>query len=831
MPTTLIARIQNLEQYKPEEHKIYWQDDTVTRWYNVYSKLTKGDLAIYLTTRKVLIGYVEAIQDRQSVTIEKVKEYEVTNDDFLRIAEMSPENISTIKANFQPFITHSYIDLPQLEKDLTSKKYISFYIVNEASIEKIMPAVKENDRVVLVGFDGKIKWLHQFKQGKLSNLDNFKPDLFGSKDMYLDQVKSLHAKTEKPNNISAVERVMQGLLKQGFYKFNTFSEYYNIIHNKQLYLDINNEDEIEDDELTSKENENTKYTRTMALNTILYGPPGTGKTYHTINKAVQIANPGYAIENASRSDLKKEYDRLVSEGQIEFVTFHQSLSYEDFIEGIKPVEPKEGDNFLKYEIKDGIFKRLAERASKVPDTKPAGIAITENEFEKAGFYKISLGDTSNPDDDQIYKWCIANGYIALGYGDAIDFTGLKENEIQQMVPAQLEKFAAQAVNYFVHYLKTGDYVVVTYGNLLFRAVGKVTGNYEFKNIDNLHVHQFRKVDWLLKDVELPYEEIYSKQFSQQTIYRLDKREIKKEYFTKSEKSSVNEAKIKNYVLIIDEINRGNVSQIFGELITLIEEDKRSGNSEALSITLPYSKKLFSVPSNLYLIGTMNTADRSVEALDTALRRRFTFEEKTADPATLHPKKLLCNFWNRKEHINVQMDDWLEEPFKSQSDKFYELIGLSREDEKDILDNQDYDANRMHWIPDDLKMYNDDIFKGVRLDFLLKTINRRLEVLLSKDHTIGHAFFMNVWGFEDLQHVFKHKILPLLQEFFYNDFAKIGLILGNSFVEVKKADNKLFASFQEAADLANDYSEKVIYELKDPMQLDIKGFQSIYQSGS
>ena len=238
--------------------------------------------------------------------------------------------------------------------------------------------------------------------------------------------------------------------------------------------------------------------KNQALNTILYGPPGTGKTYNTINKAVGIANPKFDLEDSTREEIKFEYEKLVKEGQIEFITFHQSLSYEDFIEGIKPVEPKESDPFLKYEIKEGIFKRLAERASKVPDTKPLSFSISDEDFQKAGFYKISLGDTSNPDDDQIYEWCIQNGYIALGWGNAIDFTSLKENDIQQMVPDQLEKFAAQAVNYFIHYIKPADYIVVTYGNLQFRAIGRVTGNYEFKNVDNLNVHQFRKVEWLFK---------------------------------------------------------------------------------------------------------------------------------------------------------------------------------------------------------------------------------------------------------------------------------------------------------------------------------------------
>ena len=171
---------------------------------------------------------------------------------------------------------------------------------------------------------------------------------------------------------------------------------------------------------------------------------------------------------------------------------------------------------------------------------------------------------------------------------------------------------------------------------------------------------------------------------------------------------------KPYVLIIDEINRGNVSQIFGELITLIEEDKRLGKNEALEVILPYSKEKFGVPSNLHIIGTMNTADRSVEALDTALRRRFSFVEMMPE---------------YEELKKIQFDDF-------------------------------------------------------QLGELLKTINSRIEALLDRDHTIGHSYFINIKpnDTEALKEAFTNKIIPLLQEYFYHDYEKLALILGEGFVE-------------------------------------------------
>jgi 5-methylcytosine-specific restriction protein B len=183
----------------------------------------------------------------------------------------------------------------------------------------------------------------------------------------------------------------------------------------------------------------------------------------------------------------------------------------------------------------------------------------------------------------------------------------------------------------------------------------------------------------------------------------------------------------NFAIFIDEINRGNVSAIFGELITLIEKDKRIGEENELRVKLPYSKTDFGVPSNLYIVGTMNTADRSVEALDTALRRRFSFTEIMPVPQLL-------------ESIS---------------------------------------------------------FNGFNLGEVLQTINQRIEVLLDRDHIIGHSYFMKVNSndTDELQSVFQNCIIPLLQEYFYHDYEKIALILGQGFVTVKENKNIKFASFK------------------------------------
>jgi hypothetical protein len=236
-----------------------------------------------------------------------------------------------------------------------------------------------------------------------------------------------------------------------------------------------------------------------------------------------------------------------------------------------------------------------------------------------------------------------------------------------------------------------------------------------------------------------------------------KYEIKSGVFKQICKRAENDPANK-YALFIDEINRGNVANIFGELITLIEPDKREGMANALSVKLPYSKTIFSVPNNLDIIGTMNTADRSVEALDTALRRRFEFKEMLPDSSLLS---------------NIRCE-------------------------------------------------------GIDFEQLLNTINGRIEKLLDKDHQIGHSYFMNsnnMLSLRNLQGIFKNKIMPLLQEYFYGDFGKIGLVLGNSFIKENK-EKTIFSKFTyDDHDLID---ERKVYQLSDINKLKATDFKSIYE---
>ncbi len=516
----------------------------------------------------------------------------------------------------------------------------------------------------------------------------------------------------------------------------------------------------------------------IPLNQIFFGPPGTGKTYHTIDEAVKIASPNrYKEIKDDRNLLREEYEKKfildweASSGQIGFCTFHQSFSYEDFVEGIKPLNPEDGDTYLKYETQEGIFKRicrLAEDSLKAgKEKKETLFSLPQSEFDQANFYKISLGDANVPTDQEIYDYCMDNGLISIGFGSELDLTGKSETEVSEIYNQRYkEGSGAQFLNYFKNYLKVDNYVVVSRGNHYVRALGKVTGEYFYDAAAPIRYKHFRKVKWLFKDQDIPVQELYEKNLSQQSIYKLKKEWIKPQFFVKqaANELDVDTKDPKNYVLVIDEINRGNVASIFGELITLIENDKRAGANEEMKVVLPYSKEKFSVPSNLYIIGTMNTADRSIEALDTALRRRFSFREMSSKPELL---------------------------------RIEGRIGKEKGGKIDEID----------------------------VVLMLENINERIEKLIDKDHKIGHAYFMEDITVTDLIRTFKNKVIPLLEEYFFGDFGKIGLVLGSSFIQADQAKDFEFAEFKEYdSNLTSDLKLRKVYKIKPEEEWE---FKSIY----
>jgi GTPase subunit of restriction endonuclease len=345
-------------------------------------------------------------------------------------------------------------------------------------------------------------------------------------------------------------------------------------------------------------------------NVVLYGAPGTGKTYDVPEFAVRLCDPAFMAAEPSREEIVSRYNQLKREKRIAFTTFHQSLDYEDWIEGLRPFVNE--NNQVTYEIESGIFKKLCEEAER-PVVKDKQVGISDN----AVVWKVSLAGTG---DNNVRRECMENNHIRIGwdgYGPVIsDETdwSVYNGEGKQILDAYINK------------MKIGDIVMSCYSSQTIDAIGVVAGEYEFED-KFPNYKRVRRVNWLVKNINENIVEMNDgKTMTLGTVYRLNSITLDnvKSILEKYDTSSKMEENDKAYVMVIDELNRGNVSKVFGELITLLEADKRKGRINAESVVLPYSKKGFHIPNNVYLIATMNTADRSLGSLDYAIRRRFAF---------------------------------------------------------------------------------------------------------------------------------------------------------------------------------------------------------------
>ena len=462
-------------------------------------------------------------------------------------------------------------------------------------------------------------------------------------------------------------------------------------------------------------NEIQKKQANFSLNQILYGPPGTGKTYTTIAKAIEIIE----LRRVEKEEIKDEEKRKALKKQFDEYVQSGQIKFVTFHQSYGYEEFVEGlkayteDKNIHYRVEDGIFKEICKRIKECKEHKKWKVPqISEDRFDK--LYDIYAANLPNYAKNETSN-------KKLKTSDGYEF--------------YLYKNTAQGIEA--------------------RSASSADGNPMPMSKDSL-------------------KKILFDQDNSKSSYR---------YGTHPDAILEDMLSTMPYVLIIDEINRGNISKIFGELITLIEPSKRLGADDELMVELPYSqhkreeeKEKFGVPSNLYIIGTMNTADRSIALMDTALRRRFEFVEMMPE-------------YDELNKINIE---------------------------------------------------------DINIGEMLKTINERIEYLYDRDHTIGHAYFLGVSNMSSLENVFKNKILPLLQEYFYDDWEKIRLVLGDNQKEKtnetnsddKQENNKtqfITKNKKRASELfggkIEDIDDKVLYEINFKAFSDPQSYKEIYNQAN
>lgn len=505
---------------------------------------------------------------------------------------------------------------------------------------------------------------------------------WGCPEVLTDSRESIRGRLDIMRKVQICKRIPQTIEKTNAQFHQEILEgvrallpYYNQVVGKDT-SDVEQKEEMEAMEVSA--NEKKAAAPMFDKNIILYGPPGTGKTYHTAIYAVAICDgkPLNEVQEMDYGEVMSRYEALKKEKRIAFTTFHQSYGYEEFIEGIKPVVNSE-TNSLGYTIEPGVFKEFCDHAEIPKQRHNSFTGRVWNVRNRAGDRDVGF---------DYEEFLYSEGAVIVE-----DLTDAKRccHFLSEMLP--------------------GDLVVLG-RDFQISAIGVVTDS-EPTKIDKPPFFWKRNTAWLKKGLQLPLAEVGmgGKCISNFAVTRskIPFRELLNQLHQSPEE--------KPYVFIIDEINRGNISKIFGELITLIEDTKRQDMPEAASAILPYSGTPFSVPKNVYLLGTMNTADRSIALMDTALRRRFRFIEMMPDVQILR------------------------------------RIGADKVGDLDVA-------------------------------VLLETINKRIAFLYDREHTIGHAFFTKLAdhpNLETLKDIFEKSIVPLLQEYFYEDYQKIQLVLGDN----------------------------------------------------
>ncbi len=455
-----------------------------------------------------------------------------------------------------------------------------------------------------------------------------------------------------------------------------------------------------------------KETPCNPRNIILYGPPGTGKTYSTARRALELILPKGDFGSLSDQNIMRVFREKQAQGQIEFVTFHQAYGYEEFVEGLRPVLDSDAGSEVKYELHDGVFKRIALRAA------AKGLIVKDEEASLDSLW-VKLLKNIEETEDRVVESISGKKYIMrITSRGSVRVHPCKETE-DGTISVNEESFQTASKEFVRPIWENRKELGLEPEKL----TSKMTTKFFAQQFGGGGGHHYTAI-WIA------YREIYHLSRSA-SVKRQELTDVKARVQKALDQPGAGGASFNfssntlQYVLIIDEINRGNISKILGEMITLLEPDKRIGTPGELKLPLSYSPAhRFAIPPNLHIIGTMNTADRSIALMDVALRRRFTFEELMPDFSVI----------------------------------------------RQVLEKEVADTKFINLVVD-----------------IFEVLNHRIRFVYDRDHQLGHAYFLNVRNLVDLRQVFVDRIIPLLQEYFYGAWDKICLVLGCPYSEAGKPE--------------------------------------------